>query len=249
MDHYHHIVNDFKVRHGIQKIIAFSGGADVNLSGVSSDNPLHKQYSAIISKLFENIIEDCIAKLVNMDIAILTGGTKWGVPYYALKKAKEYGFKTIGVYPEMGGKHACHDLLDLDICVPSMYGDSYWGDESSVFCKLLDADVVIGGGSGTLIECMHILKANETIHSRNQKSKSNTPLKYIIPISGTGGTADSLHFVSAKKEILSESMPEEKVQSGLRAADILIETLNLYDYFNYERRSTTCITEPLTQGL
>src|SRR5207247_182413 len=97
-------------------------------------------------------------------IALLCGGTKFGVPAAAAEYAKEAGIPTIGVYPTVGTKHALPgDRLDLSICVPPAVGESDWGDESPVFAKLLDGVIVYGGGAGTLIEAAHILKCNESL--------------------------------------------------------------------------------------
>ena len=227
MDEANHdkIISEFKKNHGIQRIIAFSGGSNAEISGVPENDPLQVKYKEFAQGLETRILRECIGKLRGYQIAILTGGTKWGVPKTAAEIAREYGIKTIGIYPLIGKKHALgSDCLALSICVEPRYGESRWGDESPIFSKLLDAVVVFSGGAGTLIECAHILKINEALQ------KNGLPVKYIVPISGTGGVADGLPFIWAKPDIRSACMPNYRVCTGAVAADIIIDKLNLFDY-------------------
>jgi len=222
---YDHIISEFKKQYGIKKVIAFSGGSDSKLNGVPDDDPLQKKFEEFSKILEERIISDCLGKFRGYQIAILTGGTKWGVPNTSSVVAKKYGLKTIGIYPLVGKKHALGDeILDLSMCVTPRYLESKWGDESPIFAKLLDGVVVFGGNAGTLIECAHVLKINETL------KKSGESLKYIVPISGTGGVADGLPFIWAKPEIRAACMPSFRVTNGFQAADILREKLDLEDY-------------------
>lgn len=222
-----HIV-DFKHRHGLHKIIAFSGGADAELHGVAQDDPLQAQYKQCVAAIEGRLIGDAVGKFRGHRIAILTGGTKWGVPKTATVEAKKHGLKTIGIFPLTGEKHALNeDLLDLSFCIEPAYGDSRWGDESPVFTNLLDGVIVYGGGAGTLTECAHLLKINEAI----LKAGIDSP-KYIVPISGTGGVADGLPFIWAKPEVRNHCMPDHRVTSGIEAANIIIEKLNLFDYYD-----------------
>lgn len=224
-ENYSGVVSDFMAEFGLHKIIAFSGGADSEIHGIPLDDPLQKQYKDFASQMEERIIGEALKILRHFKIAILTGGTKWGVPKTATKVAKEFGLKTIGVYPLAGQKHALSsDLLDISLCVEPTIGESRWGDESPIFTSLLDGVIVYGGGAGTLIECSHILKTNEAI------IKSGQQAKYIIPIAGTGGVADGLSFVWGKPEVKSICMPFFKVSSGREAADLMREKLNLDDY-------------------
>lgn len=222
------ILADFKHQNGLHRIIAFSGGADSELNGVSKDDPLQKQHQEYAAALETRFIGEAIRKFQGFRIAILTGGTRWGVPNTATIEAKKCHLQTIGVFPLTGKKHALgNDILDLSICVEPFSGESRWGDESSVFTNLLDGVIVYGGGAGTLIECAHILKINEAL------LKSGTDfLKYIVPIAGTGGVADGLPFVWAKPEVRSRCMPNERVTNGDRAAEIIIEQLNLEDFYD-----------------
>ncbi|MBI5306656.1 hypothetical protein HZB04_03685 [Candidatus Wolfebacteria bacterium] len=213
---YDHLIGNFKKEYGIHNIIAFSGGADIELNGIPSDDPIQEQYKKFITALEERIIGYCIGKFRGYQIAILTGGTKWGIPKTATFTAKKFGLKTIGIYPLIGKKHALDkNMFDLEICVEHLFGESRWGDESPIFANLLDGVVVFSGGAGTLIECTHVLKINEAL------KKSGLPLKYIVPISGTGGVADGLPFVWAKPEIRFLCMPSFRIITGLQVADIL----------------------------
>lgn len=222
---YDHLINEFKKHHGIHKVIAFSGGSDTALRGVPDNDPLQAQYKEFVKGFEERVIGDCLGKFRGYQVAILTGGTKWGVPKTAATKAKEFRLKTIGIYPLAGKKYALgDDILDLSICVEPRFGESRWGDESPVYTKLLDASIVVSGSAGTLIECAHLLKMNEALNKRG------LPIKYIVPISGTGGVADGLPFVWTKPEIRSLCMPHVRVLNGFQAADILREKLNLDDY-------------------
>lgn len=219
------VVEAFKDAHGIHKIIAFSGGASTTLSGVGKQDPLQSEYEKLIQRAEERVLGDAVRLLRDYRIAVLTGGTKWGVPSVASRKAKELGLMTIGIFPLVGKKHALgEDLLDLTLCVEPSVGESRWGDESPIYANLLDGVIVCGGGAGTLTECAHILKINEGL------AKAGKELKYLVPISGTGGVADFLQIIHADPELRSRCMPNTRVTSGLQAAEILREALGLEDY-------------------
>jgi len=168
----------FMHQHGLHKIIAFSGGSDDKLEGIP-DESLQTSYKRAMQQKEEYIVDQAMRKLQGYRIAILCGGTKWGIPQTAAVKAKKYGFKTIGVYPYIGLRHALDSaLLDLSVGVEPLYGGSAWGDESPIFTKLLDGVIVYGGSAGTLVEMAHIFKMNEGI------LKKNGMPKYIVPIAG-----------------------------------------------------------------
>lgn len=217
---YTQLVDDFKLNHGIHKIIAFSGGTDDKLEGVSNEL-IQRMYKRVMKKKQRFIIEDAMKKFRGYRVAILTGGTRWGVPLTATVLAKKYGFLTIGVYPFKGKKDVLGPkCLDLALCVEPDFGDSHWGDESILFTKLLDGVIVYGGGAGTLIEMAHVLKLNESLLKRGSH-------KYIVPIAGSGGVADELTFVWGKTEIRQRSMPLQRILSGSDAADFLIDKLGI----------------------
>lgn len=218
-------IEKFKKQHGIHKIIAFSGGADAKIEGLTDDDPLQIQYKDLASKMEERVIGEAIKKLSYYNVLILTGGTNYGAPRAATIKAKEFGMKTIGIYPKKAKiESILVDYLDIGYEVQPLVGLTRWGDESPVFTNLLDGVIVYGGGAGTLTECAHILKINEAL------MKDGDPVKYIVPISGTGGVADALQWVSGKAEVKARCMPFHKVTSGIEAVDILCEKLDLYDY-------------------
>lgn len=219
-------IENFLEDKGIQIIIAFSGGSDPELPNVPSDDKLQNDFKTFSSKIEQRVISDAIKKFQNMRIAILTGGSKWGVPKTATQAAKDNGLVTIGVFPLTGKKYSLGpDLLDLSICVDPLFGESRWGDESSIFAKLLSGVIVYGGSAGTLVEISHILKMNEAIIKYGEK----TP-KLIVPLYSTGGVADGLPFIWAKQNVKRLSFPAKQISSGSDAADFLIGKLDMYDY-------------------
>lgn len=245
---------NFKKDNDIQFVLGFSGDADTKIPKVPEDDPLQKDYKRIQEERVTRIIRDCLLKFkdLNGKIAILTGGTKGGVPEWATKISKEMGFKTIGIYPLVGKKYFLgNQYVDFSFCVEPIYQDadtkhlfsidSCWGDESSLFAKLLDSVIVIGGAAGTLIEVAYILKLNKEI----MKGKTRYPrLKYIVPISGFGGVSEGIYTIwsspeVADKSILSYTFTPDKqrssgrLYSGTQAADVLFNTeeLNLWDLY------------------
>jgi len=156
------LVAGFKAEKGAQKIVAFSGGSEEKATAV------------------QVIIEDIVNGLVGLPVAILTGGTKWGVPKTAADVARVIGLPVIGVYPERGQKYLLPNL-DLAIKIPPRYRESEWGDESEVFVKLSDAIVMLSGSFGTQIEYSHLMKMNE------RRLKDSAAPVFLVPISGIGG--------------------------------------------------------------
>jgi len=225
---YHHRIQHWMKEHGIHKVIGFSGGADDKLPDIPEDHEVQKKCKDFKKAHFQYIIEEALRVLRAYRVAILTGGTKWGVPALTINLAKRYGFYTIGVYPQRGEKYALgDDLLDLRICVPPQIGESKWGDETPIWVAICDAVIVLGGGSGTLTECSHLMKVNESLVEKNR-----TP-KYIVPIAGTGGAAEKLHDLWAKPEIREASMPTHKrIYSGREAANLIIEKIDLHVCFD-----------------
>jgi len=219
------LVDGFRKEYGIHRIVAFSGGSDNRPDGID-DPDLEKSIIEALRQKEQHIIAQAVQRLQGYGIAILCGGTKWGVPNTAAQEARKVGLTTIGVYPFTGKKHALGpEILDLRICVEPELGTSRWGDESSIFAKLLDGVIVYGGSAGTLVEIAHILKMNESIID-----KCGEP-KFIVPISGSGGVADGLPFVWGKPRVKAVSIPTETITSGYRAAELLIERLNIADFF------------------
>lgn len=226
---YTHEFENFMKAHGIHRIIGFSGGANDQLNGIPADDPLQIMYKEYTEALHKRIITDTLTSLRGYRIAILTGGTRFGVPEAASRIAKELGFKTIGVLPQAGAKHALSDeILDLKLTVDSMIGAGAWGDEGAVWTSTVDGLVVIGGGAGTLTECSHVMKINEGL-----VAKEKTP-KVMVPIQGTGGLAEQLQHLWAKPDIREVSMPNFLVHTGKEAADVLRDKLQLDTFFDYQ---------------
>jgi predicted Rossmann-fold nucleotide-binding protein len=201
-ENYEKQVRAFMESHGLHKVIGFSGGSDDQLQGVPKDDDLQLKYVDFRNTFHDRLISDALKPLRGYRIAILTGGTKGGIPELATRKAKEYGFKTIGVFPRKGKEYALDSsVLDLSICVDPMIGESRWGDEGATWTSLVDGMIVIGGKAGTLTECAHIQKINEAL-IKNDK----TP-KYIVAIYGTGGIADQLPYLWSKPHVRNVCMP------------------------------------------
>lgn len=224
---YNAAIEEFRREHGIQRIIGVSGGSDDKIAGIPDDDPLQTRYSDYRDSLHTRILQDALKPLRNYRVAILTGGTNWGVPKAALKIARQYGFRTIGVMPKVGERHTLtEDELDLQIVVEPLIGEGAWGDEGAVWTSLIDGLIVIGGAAGTLTELAHIMKLNEAL------CKNDARPKFMVPIYGTGGVAEQLHQLWAKPNIRDRSMPRERVHSGEHAARVLIEKLDLEEGFN-----------------
>lgn len=228
-------IEDFIKRYGIMFILAFSGGADdsnpilnhlIKVNGIESDDPsfdIKKVIEKAKSDFISNIVEDILRPLRGYQIAIQCGGTKWGVPAIAATVAKEMGFKTIGVFPLTGQKYALPaDTLDLGICVHPMIASSRWGDETPAFCKLLDSVVVIGGGAGTMVEIAHLLKMNES---------SRGKIRHILPVSGTGGTAEDIAYFPGKPDTMVKCIPSSPLFTGGEILDHLRAVTNIEDTF------------------
>ena len=230
-------VQRFMEDRGIRFVLAISGGADddspflrhflAKVSGVKADEAPKKSLIDLIesakSDYVAGIIREILRPLRNYRIAILTGGTTWGVPRVANAVARDYGFPTIGVFPlkardckqvlAQNDPKKPGEQLDLALCVHPLIFKSQWGDESPIFAKMLDAAIVIGGNAGTMTEVTHLLKLNES---------SSAKKKHIIPIYGTGGTADKLSFFPGKPLIMAECIPPHPITSGRQAYDYLI---------------------------
>lgn len=216
----------FRQKHGIGRIIGISGGSENQLAGIPEDDPLQQQHAAYQGALHERLLQDTLRPLRGYRIAILTGGTQWGIPKMAVQVARQFNFKTIGVLPEAGERHALPDeLLDLKIVVEPMLGEAAWGDEGPVWTSLIDGLIVIGGAAGTLTELAHIMKLNEA------RCKRGLRPKYMVPLHGTGGVADQVHQLWAKPAIRDRSMPNDRVYSGNQAAHLLIDALELDECF------------------
>jgi predicted Rossmann-fold nucleotide-binding protein len=223
---YNDLIAAFRREHGIYRIIGISGGSDDKHAGISDDDPLQKRYVDVRDAIHEMLLHDALKPLRGYRIAILTGGTKWGVPKTALQIARQHGFRTIGVLPKVGEHHALNgEAVDLQVVVEPLIGEGFWGDEGAVWTSLIDGLIVIGGAAGTLTELAHIMKINESLCKRGERPK------FMVPIHGTGGIAEQLHQLWAKPAIRDKSMPRDRVYTGAQAAQLLIEALDLEECF------------------
>lgn len=94
----------FKKARGVQFVLAFSGGADDSspivtsmLAGIREQyltNTTPEEFEVLVNRIkkkyIADIIRDVLGPLRGYKIAILTGGTSWGVPAVAAEVAKEY---------------------------------------------------------------------------------------------------------------------------------------------------------------
>jgi hypothetical protein len=235
------IVESFKKDKNIHFVLAFSGGADdgnpliQHVARVLKSNEALGVSDSVIDVLVNSakrdyvagIVRDVLLPLRGYRIAVLTGGTSWGVPSVATEVAKELGFATIGVFPLAASlkKESMlpDELLDLAVCVHPMVGSSQWGDEAAVYTKLLDSVVIIGGGAGTMVEVAHLLKQNE---------KKGLTTKHIIPIYGTGGTADKVSFFPGKPETMARCVPPHPIVTGTEACEYLKQAVFADDIYD-----------------
>ena len=230
------LIEKFKKERGIGLVLAFSGGADDDnplirhiVSELEAEERLPTNLKAAlktglnqsVDNYIATIIRDILMPLSKYRIAVLSGGTKWGVPRVAVQVACQCNLPTIGVYPLLArDKHAialrtpddeltaCR--LDLAVCVHPQVYRSEWGDEAGVFTKMLDSVVVIGGGAGTAVEIARILKLNE---------RKEIAMKHIVPVSGTGGTAD--RTFPGKLKTMAACMPHHHVTTGEQVLEYL----------------------------
>lgn len=255
-------VQRFLADKGVHFTLAICGGADDDnpvlrhIAGQLQDAQLPAKLKVGLTKGLKGASDEYVATIIrgvlsklreSYRIAVLTGGTKWGVPRIATQVARELGFPTIGVYPLTAkGKHAMsEEMLDLAICVYPGYGKSAWGDESHILTKLLDATIVIGGNAGTMVEVTHVLKHNEkhadllakkrALEARDTLTDKESSvlrqiedelpqhkLRYIVPIYGTGGTADKLSFFPGKPNTMTACIPSLPITTGEMAAAFLL---------------------------
>jgi predicted Rossmann-fold nucleotide-binding protein len=241
MEDFTPIVENFKKERGVHFVLAFSGGADDSspllrhvVEALKADSGELAEDNIDIDVAINNakksyvagIVREVLMPLRGYRIAVLTGGTTWGVPAIATEVAKELGFPTIGVYPLAASLKSENMLpdgqLDLAVCVHPMLGTSQWGDEAAAYTKLLDAVIIIGGNAGTMVEVAHLLKQNE----------KNVVPKHLIPIYGTGGTADKVSFFPGKPGTMARCLPPHPIVSGTEACEHLrkkVFTDDIYD--------------------
>ena len=222
---------EFRERHGVHFILAVSGGAQTGIPGLPYSHQVVQDYVKNLNDRIRKVIRDCLCQFRSYGIAVMTSGTQNGVPRIATEEAKELGLRTIFVYPWRARKYRMKEYnADLDLVIGSTIGDSEWGDDSPVFAKLLDAMLVIGGATGTLLEATHVFKINES--AINHKGESGVRVKYVVPIRGFGGTSEMLHFLCFRDEVGLACMPHESVYTGQRAGELLFLNTDVSEWYN-----------------
>jgi predicted Rossmann-fold nucleotide-binding protein len=193
-------VGRFLERTGSSAIVGILGGSDENMAEA------------------RKTIADFLRHMRGARVAILSGGTRGGLPQ-AAEEARFLGFPTIGVYPQGKEEHVLFEELDLAIAVPApLTGLSCFGSETPTLVQLSDAVVVIGGGVGTLAEVATILKINKTLLRKGRK-----PI-YVCPVYQTGGVANYLTALPGVEQLKS-CFPSKRIYNGAEAAAFIKEKL------------------------
>lgn len=192
------LVKDFMARFGVNLIVSISGSAE--------------KHSESIAKMH---VYQLVEGLKHEACAILTGGTKDGVPELGVKAAKEYHLPTIGVFPAAGRKYALLEDLDLAIqSLPPSLGPAGFGTETPSFANLPDFAVVIGGGQGTLIEIATMLKLN------TKRIRDALPI-VICPIHNSGGVADLVPSLVKLTPEIDACLPKQQFNTGAEIAQYI----------------------------
>lgn len=190
---------EFRDKFAISFIVSISGGADER-----GGSRVH------------NVLEELILGLRDTSAAILTGGTKGGIPEMGIKIAKAHGLPTIGVFPPKGRKYALLDQLDLPIeTLPPSVGPATFGSETPTFAQLPDYAVFYGGSFGTLVEASTMMKINAKRH------RDGVEPIYLVPILGSEGVADLIPLLIQLNPDLAYCLPSLNVQSGGEAAKFI----------------------------
>ena len=221
-------VTNFLHDNRITHVIGFSGGSEATYGVLPPDHPAVQQYKTYLESMFKEIINTCLEALNGFRVGILTGGTKWGIPKYGLHLAKARNFPTIGVLPSAGKEHSLEDkYFDLKVVVSNSLNPGFWSDEAIIWTNIVDAIVVIGGGSGTLVECAHLMKINEKLVKEWESGDESKRPKPIIPVFGAGGIAEQIQLLCPSPQIREAIFPREKIYNGKGAANYLINNLEL----------------------
>lgn len=148
---------------------------------------------AVIGSLSEMNLEKAttdittiVSALRTLSCAVLTGGTRGGVPELATTIAQQHTVPTIGVFPPNAQQDQLAELSLAIETLPPSVGVPTFGTETATLVQLPKYAVVIGGAMGTLAEVATMLKIN-----RRRLSKKEQPIE-ILPIHGTGGVADMM---------------------------------------------------------
>jgi predicted Rossmann-fold nucleotide-binding protein len=199
--------DDFMAHRNLLAVIAFSGGSDDK------------------SDALNQTVDECIKYLSDYRVAVLTGGTNFGLPKTATLAARKYKIPTIGVFPSRGEKYFMKDEIDLGIMVEPRFSGSEFGDESEIFVKLSNAIVSLGGSNGTGIEFYHAMKIND-----RRKKYYEMPI-ILAPIIGFGGFVDGIKGLE---------VTEQPIYNGRDAAKLVIDKLGL----NLADHDSGCCAQP-----
>lgn len=194
-------IAEFKQKFAVSYIVSISGSAD---------------------KKYEKLAEDEITCLVkglkksNSKFAVLSGGTKTGVPEIATQVARKNDIPTIGVFPPKARSSGdvLYDILDLPIetLAPSI-GKPGFGTETPSFAQLPDYAVFIGGGLGTAMEACMMLKLN-----KSRIEKHEVPI-FICPI-GSDRATELIPLLASLEPILASCLAINLL-SGSDAAEYI----------------------------
>jgi len=185
-------------RQGIEKVVAFLGGSELKAG-------------------FE-CVDQSLDILRNYPVAILNGGTSWGLPEYSSIAARKVDIPVIGIYPKRGSKYASKNL-DFAIEIGSKFGEPEWGDSTEVLAKIPHGVEIIGGGMGTLIEAAYILKVDEG------RVKNKTLPIYVAPIFGFLGVSEQVYGFDIPEEVKRICLPDSRLCNGFDAAQFLIDRM------------------------
>lgn len=146
------------------------------LGGAKQDNLIYAH--AALSELMRG--------LRGTTAAVLTGGTKGGIPELAITLARENDLPTLAVRPPSGAKYAL-DKVDLVIQTPlPSVGSGTFATETPTLTRLPDYAIVFGGGDGTAAEVTTIGKFN------SKRVKDGQEPVRVLPIEHSGGVASVL---------------------------------------------------------
>lgn len=195
----------FKKNFGVKHIVSLSGGADASVETT------------------RKIVRELLQQFQGHDtgVAILTGGTKGGIPEMGLEVARECGLPTVAVFPQRARTEQTvrYDLIDLPIeALPPSVGKPTFGTETPTFAQIPDMAVIIGGKFGTLIEVATILKLNQS------RIRHNETFIYICPILETGGIADIVLGLTILDPKLSATVIPE-IRTGFDAGKTLLRLM------------------------
>jgi len=206
-----------------KKIIAFWWWW--NITKVSfNDNDIKLKIEDYSNQVKEKILNEIIWRLRDYDIAILTWWTIWDIPQIATKIARKYWLPTIWVLPKRWEKNSLwkNNLLNIEIIVDSLYSESYYWDESSIFAKLLDGMFVLWWWAWTLIEFSHVMKMNESL-------SKNWYVKKVVPINWIWWLSEVIHHIPWNDEIKQLSLPKVPIYNWEDAFNWMKDELALND--------------------